>query len=569
MGCKKLLSPSYLSRFSTIMLMLCAFVIACVLMLSTFGYDQETSSMKIASKVSSDFLSHIPLIRSFSLGDNFARILQGEIPEYPLFLGEPSKYHFGFFMLVGLLERLGLRIDWALNVPSILGFFFLSSMVFFLSKKLFNDIIVPILSLLFFFFNGSFAFIDFFIKNPLSIDTLNQITSNKEFWGHAPWGDGTIASMLINLNVYTNQRHLAGAFGLVLLFIFTALYLETRSWKKQMPYAVLWGLVLGFFPFYHQPSLLILGIITAWYWLVFPKLRRYLTVVGIVSLLLILPQILMATRGQFPAVWYPGYIIRHPVNLASFISFWWQNVGLHSLLIPFGFLIAPLKVKKYLFPIFAVFALGNLVIFSPDPATNHKFFNFVLLTGNMLSAYVLALFIRESFRRHSVPVRFICSVSFVLMILLTTLSGVIDFFAVVGDDIYLYPDVNNHPVSRWVKENTLPSARIMNRHYFSPALLAGRKIYLGWQYFTWGAGYKIDERVETARNFFSSSSHELQCDLLKANRLDYILLEYPCSDFDITSTSDTLSVNGSPVYKTEYGGINYSIYETKSYCDGV
>ena len=85
------------------------------LMFSTFS--SMDGNMIISSKAWSDFASHIPLIRSFSLGSNFP-------VEYPLFPGEPIKYHFIFYYLVGLLEKIGLNIGLALNIPSFIGFMF-------------------------------------------------------------------------------------------------------------------------------------------------------------------------------------------------------------------------------------------------------------------------------------------------------------------------------------------------------------------------------------------------------------------------------------------------------------
>ena len=109
------------------------------LMFHTFSYNAKTNSMMIAYKAWSDFGSHIPLVRSFSMGDNFNRLIRGKAPEYPLFPGEPIRYHFLFYAFVGLLERLGLRIDWALNIPSALGFFFLMVMIWTLAEQLFKD----------------------------------------------------------------------------------------------------------------------------------------------------------------------------------------------------------------------------------------------------------------------------------------------------------------------------------------------------------------------------------------------------------------------------------------------
>src|SRR5688572_8586263 len=74
------------------------------LMFHTFSYDTRTHTMSMASKVWSDFGAHIPLIRSFSYGANWDRLLTGQPIESPLFPGEPIRYHFGFYALVGALE---------------------------------------------------------------------------------------------------------------------------------------------------------------------------------------------------------------------------------------------------------------------------------------------------------------------------------------------------------------------------------------------------------------------------------------------------------------------------------
>src|SRR3972149_7724231 len=96
-----------------------------VVIASIFGYlitfstfSANLNNLFINTKLWSDFASHIPLIRSFSLGFNIP-------PEYPLFPGAVIKYHFLFYLAVGLLEKIGVRIDLALNSLSFAGFFFL------------------------------------------------------------------------------------------------------------------------------------------------------------------------------------------------------------------------------------------------------------------------------------------------------------------------------------------------------------------------------------------------------------------------------------------------------------
>ncbi|MDO5138888.1 MAG: hypothetical protein Q4D71_10600, partial [Oscillospiraceae bacterium] len=66
--------------------------------------------------VFSDYAPNLALIRSFSWFENFPT-------QYPFFAGEDIKYHFMFMFFCGNLERMGLPIEVAYNLPSILGLF--------------------------------------------------------------------------------------------------------------------------------------------------------------------------------------------------------------------------------------------------------------------------------------------------------------------------------------------------------------------------------------------------------------------------------------------------------------
>ena len=56
------------------------------LMHSSFDYLSNSRVLNIGDKVWSDFAHHIPLIRSFSHGDNWP-------PQSPLYSGPPIRYH--------------------------------------------------------------------------------------------------------------------------------------------------------------------------------------------------------------------------------------------------------------------------------------------------------------------------------------------------------------------------------------------------------------------------------------------------------------------------------------------
>ncbi len=536
-------------------------------MLTTLKYDDEKHLILPATKVWSDFTVNLPLIRSFSIGGNFDKFIAGRSPEYPVFPGEPIKYHYLFFFVVGMLEKLGMRIDWALNIPSILGFFLLGSMIYLFSKKVFKSRLVGLLSVIFFLFNGAFAFIDFFKTNPISLNTFVDITSNNRFWGLAPWAEGNIASSMWNLNIYTNQRHLALALGFVLLFMYTALLLESRPWKKQIPLALLWGTTLGFFPYFHQPALLIVAVVMVCYWLAITSLRRYLFLIGAISVMLILPQVAGIQHGSAVANWRPGFIIRPPLNFANIVSFWWQNFGFHMVLIPFGFILLGWRQKRYFIPIFFVFLIGSLFTFSPDPATNHKFFNFVQILGGMLTAYVVALFLRCTILSKKLAFKIIGGFSGILLVLFLTLSGIMDYFAVINDVWIPMPDVNAHPVTRWLVDNTSKDGLLLNSSFFAPYPLSGRSIFLGWPYFSWSAGYNVNIRQSELKNFLETDSQIEQCVLVQKYGIDYVILEYPPQEpKEFIPNYSTFKIHGSPVFESDYNGVTFSIYDAKSYC---
>jgi len=461
-----------------------------LLMFHTFGYDSAQKNILIARTLWSDFGSHIPLIRSFSMGNNWP-------PEYPIFPGEPIRYHFLFYLLVGMLAKIGFRLDWALNLPSALGFALLLWGIWTLATTLFKNKAIAFLSILFFLFNGSLSFIKFFTRQPLSF---------RDFPAFGPW-DGGVITAFWNLNIYTNQRHLAWGFALGIWFLVWVV-----SSKKPIIGALLWGLSIGALPYFHQPTLIIMAILMGTNFLFFPRLRLPILIAASIGLFLIAPQLLTMPKTESLS-WFPGYLIFDRFTVPNFLSFWFQNLGLHALLVPLGFFILPSRAKKILLPLFFLFILGNLFKFSMEVAANHKFFNFALILGNMVSAYVIISLIRRN-------------IVTVVLILFLTLSGIIDFLVIAGDTKGPLPDVGNNQTASWIATNTPKDALFLNSSFlYHPASLAGRKIFLGWPYFAWSAGYDTYGRMAEMRTMYESKDPKVFCPLLTKYGITYITVE--------------------------------------------
>lgn len=505
------------------------------LMFHTFSYDSKTPAMLISTKVWSDFGQHIPVIRSFSLGNNRT--------EHPLYPGEPMRYHFLFYAFVGFLEKVGLRIDWALNLPSALGFFLLMAMIYALSYMLFSNRLVSFLSVLFFLFNGSLSFIRFFQNH-----TVADIFANSQFPSFAPWGPGDISAFW-NLNIYTNQRHLGLAFGIGLALLYVFLKLEKIPFKKQAIWIIPVSIMLGIYPYFHQPTLLILAVCMIVYFFVFPTLRKFLLVTGLVSLAFIVPQISLLGPKRFS--WYPGYLIHDSLSLARFLSYWWQNLGISSILIPVGFFVVQKYVRRALLPIFFIFMIASLFTFSVEVAASHKLFNFALILGNMITAYLV--------------VKMKNYVIAGLLIFFLTVSGVIDFFAVYNDPKGAVKDIPADKTATWILKNTPADAVFLNSSFFyHPASIAGRKIYLGWPYFAWSEGHDTTTRYNDWKKMYEEENLLSLCmDTRKAD-ISYATVQTKNADSELKSQVKPLEKNSRPVYQNDLDG--YSIYDLSGSC---
>lgn len=494
------------------------------LMFHTFSYDSNRHQIQISSKLWSDFGAHIPLIRSFSKGPNLTRLIHAQPIESPLFPGVPIQYHFGFYALVGLLEKLGIRLDWALNSLSALGFFGLLISVYVFSFMLFKQHKVSILSLLFFMYNGSLSFVSFFRAHPLSINTPMEIITNSRFPAFGPWDNGRITAFW-TLNIYTNQRHLALSYAIAICIIL----------MKKQPHIT--APLLSILLFINYPAAAIVGLFLCWSLIIEKNTRKPI----LRSFLFTIPAYLLLSRYTHLASyisWQPGYLIRDNLTVMSFARFWIDNLGLHTLLIPLGIFLSPKTVRRHIAPpLILLFILPNLYKFSPDMINNHKFFNFFLIIGGIFSAYAIVCIYSFTSRFYSfirVPIRHRyaqvlaggLSYSLILVLLFfSTFSGIIDFFPILNDTKGEIPDGIANPDSTFIESYTSPTDLIANSTWFyHPASIAGRSLFSGYTYFTWSYGYTQSEREAELIQIYTAPTKQSVCTYLNKHNISWIEL---------------------------------------------
>jgi hypothetical protein len=125
-------------------------------------------------------------------------------------------------------------------------------------------------------------------------------------------------------------------------------------------------------------------------------------------------------------------------------------------------------------------------------------------------------------------VRLVAKVITVTMVVVLTLTGVVDFITVYNKNI---PERSltfsmTDPVMLWVKQNTGPNEIFLTDLYcIHPILLAGRKIFYGWPYFTWSAGYDTYARDPILREIYGGTSIQRVKELVKNSNISYIVIE--------------------------------------------
>ncbi len=164
-------------------------------------YSYRLSSegiLKVGYSVFSDLSPHTAMTSSFGVGDN----IPTQYMHYP---GDGIKWHFFFYFYCGMLRYLGMPIDFALNLPSILvmscSLVLVGLLATLISKNKLSFLLAPILVLFRSAFNVFFVIKKFHDANE---PILKSILTNREWTDTTPydiWG-------LWSINVYPNQRHL-------------------------------------------------------------------------------------------------------------------------------------------------------------------------------------------------------------------------------------------------------------------------------------------------------------------------------------------------------------------------
>lgn len=501
----------------------------------SFGYDDTKHRFRLSRHQIGDFGLHLSLIRSFSWGDNFP-------VELPYFPGKSLPYHYYFDLIVGLLEKTGLRIDLAFNSVSVLFFTTLLYLIYKLPQTIFfKSKLLGVLSVLLFIFHSNLTFIDFIRDKRLSLSIFKDLWLLPDYLNKGPF-DGSLISIFFTLNVYLNQRHLIVAFAISLLIIYLLLSKLIHPQQISLQKLICLGILLGMLSRVHTLTFFATVIIVFLLFVFFRRFRFILPFfIPAVFISFFHLKDILGQDISHPFL-RPGFLSLEPLSFANLVSYWFLNLGLAFILIPFGFFISGRKQKLIFLSVLPLFIIGNIFQLSFRIEHNHSLFNFFLIFANFYIAYALIILLKKN----TLVRKFL----FTVFLLLLTLSGIIDLVAIKNDFQFYFSDAPANKFMQWIKESTKSQDIFLSKQeILDPVTLSGRKNYLGHNYYLSVMGYNYKDRLNDVRLYFEADSPEIFKQMRK-NNISYIVIPVkPVKDFNYNIKNEFINKHLKKVYQ--------------------
>jgi len=218
-----------------------------------------------------------------------------------------------------------------------------------------------------------------------------------------------------------------------------------------------------------------------------------------------------------PRLLHWGYTIEQPTvaNVAKYLGF---TFGFKWLLIALALVFANSLQRRLFLAVSSLIAVAFCFQFTIETLANQKFLHTWVIIANLFVAFGLWRLWRLSLAGTTIPGKFVAAVLFLLIIP----GGVIDFFPIhtTGWSEVTY---RNDPLIDWLKKETTPRDIFLTDRFVNhPILMAGRRVFYGWPYYSWGAGYDAAKRDRVYTELFESKDPWKVYHLLKENGISYV-----------------------------------------------
>lgn len=533
------------------------------------------NSIYVGYSVFSDFAPHLGMIRSFSVSNNFPT-------QYAHFAGEDIRYHFMFQFMVGNLEYLGLRLDFAFNLPSMFGMIAVYMLLFVLVVRITKSRLCGYLTALLFTFRSSFTVFRYMAEQSKG-NVWNALLTNTEFLGYTQnenWG-------LWNLNVYCNQRHLAFALAMLVLAVLlffpyvekmgerlkavagadkpdvkcrmeqlkTLFFTKTAFGVLDIKFAVGMGVFLGALAFWNG-SVLVATLAMLFFMAAVSEYRLDYLITAVIALVLYFCQSALFVDGSVVSpAYYFGFLAENK-TMWGVLLFIVELTGI-VLFVAIAGAIQVKGTKRYMLLVFLVpFVLAFTLALTGDITVNHKWIMMSLMLVSMYAAIVLTNLLKSG--------DWLKRIVAVILLVVLTATGVYDLTTVVKRNenylVFSYDD----PVTNWIAENATCDDIFLTPYYsLNKVVMGGAMLYYGWPYYAWSAGYDTYSRDSQVKKMYQASSVEELDALIEKNNIRYIIVDYDCrTSSEYTVREDVIEAAYETVFTYGSGEWMVRIFDT-------
>ena len=530
----------------------------------TFRYvlHADGNHLYMGYTVFSDYAPNLSLIRSFSWFENFPT-------QYPFFAGEDIKYHFMFMFFCGNLERMGLPIEVAYNLPSILGLFGFLVMLTQFTLRVTGRFAAAVITPFLFVFRSGLALFYFIAEHLSAGDLINAFRENSVFIGYTPnenWG-------LWNYNVYLNQRHLGFGLLIVMAVIWyyygylenacglsahiKELFFTRDAWAvRDLPRVILTAVILGMLSFWNG-ACVIGGLLVLAGFALFSRNKLDFLGLAIITVCMSFMQTHFFIYGSAVSPAFYWGFISESKNVMGVLWFLIEISGMTIAGAIFAAIVLEEKYRVLICAFLLPTAFAFTMSLTPDVTVNHKYIMMSMAFLTVIWAELLVRLWRE--RRTAVARTFAVVLAVILMA-----TGAYDFVIIIrnnGKDHEFAVDTESE-LGHYIKDNlTWDDLVLSGPDSVSDFTVSGCRMYCGWPYYAWSAGYDTDYRFEMAKYIYSIDDEAELLRTLSEENINYVLYERGMYYDDVAAREDVIANALSLVF--ESGDGNYRLYRAE------
>ncbi len=426
---------------------------------------------------------------------------QGTLPlENPIFAGEALTYPFLANLISTTMVVIGSSLAASVNVPAILLIPCILVLIYLLVKEYSKSKVAGAIACILFLFGGAtFGWIQLFSDIQKSTVPLLEFLSMLPAEDYSGVGTSTKGFHFLNpvTSLLLPQRAMLFGIPLVLSIL---LLIHPKNIERKYA-AITAGVLAGMLPLFHAHACIALAAAVLAIIVIHPVKKTWILFFT-PALALGVPEILFYVQNGAES----GSFFRFgPFWMAegrNQILYWIQNTGIYIPLSIAGlFLKAPKEAKALALAGTFLFILADTFLFAPWAWDNFKLFVFWFI----FILPIVSWFFAEGLKKHSPTIGKI----FVIILIFThTFAGILDVYKLAMPTARTWQewDSNGIKIAQAIQKIVPPSAPVLTAPaHNSPAILAGRTIFLGYPAHIWSHGGLPWEREKAIKNYFAGN----------------------------------------------------------------